>query len=93
MEPYETGTVVKCLKGRDAEVCFAVIGSVQTEGGKRYLLISDGRHHPLENPKKKNPIHLQTMCPPEPRIQAALESGELTNRWLRKLLGEIQHQA
>ena len=93
MEPIYIGSIVVSRCGRDKDVVFAVVGTVESENGKTFALISDGRFHTLEQPKKKNPIHLQTMCSASPRILAAMEEGSLNNRRLFKILGETQHQA
>ncbi len=47
------GTVVKANRGRDKEGFFVV---VKSEDGWAY--IADGKRRKVENPKKKNPIHL-----------------------------------
>ena len=93
MEPIHIGSIVLSLCGRDKNGVFAVVGTVESADGKAHLLVSDGRHHPLEHPKKKNPNHLQTMCSVPSEVLAALQEGTLTNRALSKVLSETQHQA
>ena len=93
MKSPKTGSIVRSTCGRDKDGVFAVIGTVVSEEGRQFLLISDGRHHPLENPKKKNSIHLQTMCESDEELASALEEGNLTNRRLADLLRTAQHQA
>lgn len=93
MEPIHIGSIVESLCGRDKGGVFAVVGTVESTDGKQFYLVCDGRLHPLEQPKKKNPNHLQTMCVDATRIQTAMEEGTLTNRYLFKILADAQHQA
>ncbi len=51
------GDFALSLAGHDKGEVYVVIGR---EGDR--LLLSDGRHHGLDNPKKKNPRHVQAMA-------------------------------
>lgn len=91
MEPLNPGSVVVSLKGRDKGGVFLVIGTVGAANAPSFLLVSDGRTRPLENPKKKNPIHLQTLSGAHASSLAeALEEGTLTNKALREGLRPYQ---
>ncbi|MBR1811543.1 MAG: KOW domain-containing RNA-binding protein [Clostridia bacterium] len=57
------GTVVISKAGRDKGECLAVIGTDAVR-----LLVCNGKDRPLENPKSKNPAHIEvtgTVLPPE----------------------------
>lgn len=47
------GRVVKSKAGHDKDT-FAVVVEVKAQE----ILICDGKHHKLENPKRKNPKHI-----------------------------------
>ena len=47
------GRVVKSKAGHDKDT-FAVVVDINTEE----ILICDGKHHKIENPKRKNPKHV-----------------------------------
>lgn len=49
------GSVVIPTAGKEKGDPYAVV-SIDADG---YALICDGRHRPLERPKRKNPRHLQ----------------------------------
>lgn len=68
------GTVVKAKAGRDKEGFFVV---VKSEEGWAY--IADGKRRKVENPKKKNPIHLSV-------TNTVLSDSMDTNRNIRKAL-------
>ena len=53
----QKGDVVKSLKGRDAGSIYAVI---LIKDGIAYL--ANGRNRTVENPKKKNAKHLETIA-------------------------------
>ena len=56
-EPFsiEPGRVVESTQGRDKGHCFLILENA-AEG---YVMIADGLHHKLENPKKKKTKHLR----------------------------------
>ncbi len=70
-----TGSVVRAKAGRDKDNFFVV---VKLETGFAY--ICDGKRRKLENPKKKNVIHLEV-------TNTVTESMD-TNRKIRKFLSE-----
>lgn len=51
---YEAGQIVKSLAGRDKDIFYMV---VRAEGN--FIWVVDGKHHRLEDPKKKNIRHVQ----------------------------------
>lgn len=85
MEPIQTGSLVQVRMGRDRGITAVVVGSVQ-HGDKTFCLIADGNVHRLENPKKKNPIHLQTMGDTDPTIAEAIGTDGLSDKLIRQVL-------
>ena len=51
---FEPGRVVESIQGRDKGHFFLVL-----EAAGDIVMIADGRHHKLENPKKKKTKHLR----------------------------------
>ena len=73
----ECGTVVIARAGKEKGGFYAVVQVLDS----RYVLIADGKHRPLEKPKKKNIAHLQ---------RTNHNIGEIsTNRQLRTYLNSI----
>jgi ribosomal protein L14E/L6E/L27E len=70
------GMVVKSIAGKDRGK-YSVVLSCQ-EG---YVMICDGKHHRLANPKRKNPRHL------EPTNEFALDCI-YSDKAIKKLLGK-----
>lgn len=68
------GTIVKAKAGRDKEGFFVV---VKSEEG--WVYIADGKRRKVENPKKKNPIHLSI-------TNTVLSDSMDTNRLIRTAL-------
>ena len=50
---FHVGDVVRSKAGRDEGSFLVVVG---IEAG--YPLLCDGKHRPLQRPKRKNPLHL-----------------------------------
>lgn len=50
---FVRGLVVRSLKGRDKGEFLVVL-----EASDREVVVCDGKHRPLERPKRKNQIHL-----------------------------------
>lgn len=71
----QVGEVVRSKSGRDKGTFLAVVG---IEGDRP--LLCDGKHRPLERPKRKNPLHLAGT-----KHRLDLKSME-TNRALRRAL-------
>lgn len=69
-----TGTVVKAKAGRDKEGFFVVVKS-----DNEWAYIADGKRRKVENPKKKNPIHLAV-------TNTVLSDSMDTNRKIRAAL-------
>ena len=75
------GMVVKSTAGRDSGGDF-----VATEVSDDRVLIADGGERPVERPKKESPKHIS---PTGMRI----DTDGLTNKRLRRLLGELLNKA
>ena len=73
----ERGRVVIAKAGKEKGGCFAVTEVLDD----RYVLISDGKHRPIEKPKKKNVAHLQ-------RTNTVIDEIS-TNRQLRIFLNSF----
>ncbi len=79
---FEPGRVVESTQGRDKGHCFLILESV-SEG---IVMIADGSHHKLENPKKKKTKHLRAK-PVLLNLKALRpEGGALQNSDLRRAL-------
>ena len=74
------GSVVKSLAGRDQGSYYVAV-SVED----RFVFIADGRERKLEMPKRKNVKHIS----PASKV---IETNELTNKKLKKLLSEFTTQ-
>ncbi len=72
------GMIVKAKAGRDKEGFFVV---VKSEEG--WVYIADGKRRKVENPKKKNPIHVSI-------TNTVLSDSMDTNRNIRKALKDFR---
>ena len=63
--------VVISLRGRDQGELYYVVG-IQEE----YLLLSNGKNRPLEEPKRKKKKHVEKVLRSETRVAAKLRSGD-----------------
>ena len=72
------GTVVKAKAGRDKEGFFVVVKSED-----KWVFIADGKRRKVENPKKKNPVHLTV-------TNTVLSHSMDTNRNIRKALRDFR---
>lgn len=72
------GTVVKAKAGRDKEGFFVVVKS-----DEKWAFIADGKRRKVENPKKKNPVHLTV-------TNTVLSHSMDTNRNIRKALTQFR---
>ena len=52
---FEPGRVVESTQGRDKGLCFLILENAAAD----FVMIADGLHHKLENPKKKKTKHLR----------------------------------
>ena len=68
------GTIVKAKAGRDKEGFFVVVKSED-----KWVYIADGKRRKVQNPKKKNPVHLSV-------TNTVLSHSMDTNRKLRETL-------
>ena len=82
--PFEVGRVVTSLQGRDRKRSFVVIG-VPEEG---FVLMSDGRTHKLDRPKKKKTKHLRPSPVKMETYQQLLTENRLKDSDIRRFLGE-----
>ena len=78
----EPGQVVKSLAGRDKGKLYLIIGFT---GGNR-LLLADGRCRMVNNPKKKNPKHLQPYHNIYPEVRERIQQGSLNDHLIRNTL-------
>ena len=60
MRDWGRGMFARSLAGHDKGRLYLVL-----ETGDGYVLLTDGRYHPFERPKKKNRIHVQPVCAAE----------------------------
>lgn len=72
---FQKGLVVRSLSGHDKGGFFVIL-----ERDSKFAIICDGKRRKLENPKKKNLIHLAATN------SVAPEGSMQTNRGIRKLL-------
>jgi ribosomal protein L14E/L6E/L27E len=79
---FSLGDKVCSTAGRDAKKCFFVVGILD----EQYVLISDGKTHRVEKPKKKKIKHLvfQNSC--EEVKQKLINNYALTNPFVRKAI-------
>ena len=82
-EPFtlEPGRVVESIQGRDKGRFFLVM-----EAAGDIVMIADGLHHKLENPKKKKTKHLRAKPVLLDLKALRPEGGALQNSDLRKAL-------
>lgn len=69
--------VVRSLYGHDRETLFAVL-----KADEKYVYVTDGKHRPLEKPKRKNPKHL--------KLTGFIINQMSSNRKIRKSLKTIE---
>ena len=82
--PVRVGAVVLSTAGRDEGRCFVVTESLN----EQYVLISDGKTHRAEKPKKKKRKHLKLVREPLPEITERLSGGNVENHEVRKWLSD-----
>lgn len=78
MENIQQNQIVRAIAGRDKPGYFIV---VKTEDG--FCFVADGKRRRIENPKKKNPIHLQ---PTKTVITEQLASNKQAREILKKFI-------
>jgi ribosomal protein L14E/L6E/L27E len=77
----EPGTIVLAKAGRDAGMYFLVTALDGAE-----LLLADGNRRKIENPKRKNPAHVQA-------TKQTLSLEGLTDKALRAVLNPMNEKA
>lgn len=76
---FVKGSTAVSLSGRDKGAYYAVVDTDEA-----YIYVCDGKAHPLDNPKRKNPKHLSV-------LGAGLDREAMaSNRALRKALASIK---
>ena len=85
-EPFsvEPGRVVQSIQGRDRGKHFLILEA----GNEDIVLVADGLHHKLENPKKKKTKHLRAKPVLLDLKALRPEGGALQNSDLRRALEE-----
>ena len=77
--------IVKATAGRDAGKLFFVL-AVQGD----FLLLADGKHRRVENPKRKRQKHVALVGESHSLVAEKIRSGEkITNSELRKAIAAI----
>ena len=76
--PIARGQIVRSKAGKDKE-CFLVVTEVKEKG----VLVSDGKHCPIENPKFKNLRHVA------PTEHFLTEDQLLTNKSVKHGLNDF----
>ena len=77
--------IVKATAGRDAGKFFFVL-AVQGD----FLLLADGKHRRVENPKRKRQKHVALVGESHSLVAEKIRSGEkITKRELRKAIAAI----
>lgn len=77
--------IVKATAGRDAGKIFFVL-AVQGD----FLLLADGKHRRVENPKRKRQKHVALVGESHSLVAEKIRSGEkITNSELRKAIAAI----
>ena len=65
------GCLAKSLAGHDKGSFYIIIRAEH-----EYVYLSDGRHHPIDKPKKKNRKHIQVSCQYDAGIRERLIEGD-----------------
>ena len=78
---FEPGRVVQSIQGRDKGHFFLIL-----EAAESIVMIADGLHHKLENPKKKKTKHLRAKPVLLDLKALRPEGGALQNSDLRRAL-------
>ena len=81
---FEPGRIAESIQGRDRGHCFLVL----EELGDGRVLIADGRHHKLANPKKKKTMHLRAKPVRVDLESIRPEGGKIQDSDLRRALEE-----
>jgi ribosomal protein L14E/L6E/L27E len=85
----QLGQIVKVLRGKGFNKFAAIVGIVD----QRFVLIADGDKRKIDQPKKKNLLHLEPMNFVSSEIVNSIEeSGRVTNRKLRYAISKFIEQ-
>ena len=77
--------IVKSLAGRDTGALYFVLSAEED-----FLLLADGKHRRLENPKRKRKKHVVLVETGENAVAEKIRSNEkITNSELRKAIAAI----
>ena len=72
---FQKYQIVESVMGRDKQRLMAVVDT-----DEKFIYVCDGKYHPLDNPKRKNPRHLR-------KIGVNITESQLvSDRALRKAL-------
>lgn len=76
---FQRGQIVKSLAGRDKGCLLTVVSADENQ-----IFVCDGKERPLNNPKRKNPRHIESvgMC--------ISDNQMASDRALRKALAAIK---
>lgn len=81
----QRGIVVFSQKGRDKQRIFVVLYEVDAD----FVMICDGKTHPIEKMKKKRRKHLMSIGHDLPEIVALYQQNRLLNSDVRKALATV----
>ena len=87
---HAIGSVVQSLSGRDRKRLFVIVGIPEDKRQHGYVLIANGRLHPLEKPKRKNLRHLAVLS--QGTAAELLQSQNASNELLADLLENYHPQ-
>ena len=77
--------IVKSLSGRDTGTLYFVLSAEED-----FLLLADGKHRRLENPKRKRKKHVALVETGENAVAEKIRSNEkITNSELRKAIAAL----
>jgi len=86
------GSVVQSLAGRDRKRVFVIVGVPEDHREDGYVLVANGRLHPLEKPKRKNLRHLRVLSQGTRETEELLQSQNVSNELLADLLENYHPQ-
>lgn len=88
MAELKIGGLARSRAGRDKDELYVIIGRDET-----YVYLCDGRSHPLEKPKRKNPKHLALEAWYDERFAVKLtQAGKVRNEEIRTLIRSRKQQ-
>lgn len=87
MAEFCAGGLARSLAGHDKGELYVVI----RREGKR-IWLSDGRHHPLDGQKQKNPRHLEVIGKYEEAFGGRLAQGLVRDEEIRRVIRAAKQQ-